>query len=51
MFHFHKWTKWQEYNRSVFCIENGKEFKATETWQFRECKVCGYKQREQVGAY
>lgn len=53
---FHKWTKWEEYDESVFVIpgilfpkeHRSKTYREIQKWQKRQCVVCGKTQRIKV---
>ena len=53
---FHKWSKWEEYTRTMLVMpgilspkeQRGKLYESVEMWQKRECLICGYTQRESV---
>lgn len=61
MFCFHKWSKWEEYNRTIHVQlqydymtyrvghDPKNDFVATkQIWQKRTCEKCGKSQRERV---
>ncbi len=45
---FHKWTKWERYERQIFEIIGGVKYNSIEFHQKRQCIKCGYAEEERI---
>lgn len=47
---FHNWSKWTQFEQQMErrFLETDKTINYVESWQRRNCKICGYTQERKV---